>query len=268
MAGAGAVEQRTFNHVVVVCMENRSFDHFLGWLPALYPGNVTAAQNFVFPVAGGGSQSTWYLGADTMGCAYKDPDHSWSGARIEYDGGMCDGWLLDTANDLFSVGYYDQVDLPFLGQAAADWTVCDNYFAAIMGPTYPNRFYLHSAATDRTDDSLTICNLPTIWDRLAAAGISRRYYYTDTSFLQLHGLFKYAFISYGISQFYSDCKNGALPSVAYVAPGFNGDSIGTSNDDHPYGDIRNDEYFLNRVYSAVTSSPNCRYRPPGFPVCS
>jgi phospholipase C len=137
-----------------------------------------------------------------------------------------------------------------------NWTVCDNYFSAIMGPTYPNRFYLHSAATDRTTDSLTTCRLPTIWDRLAGKGISRRYYYSDIPFLQLYGFFKYLSISSGISQFYTDCKNGNLPAVAYVDPGFNGESSGTANDDHPHADIRNGEYLLNRIYSAVTQSPN------------
>lgn len=245
-----------FNNVVVVCMENRSFDHFLGWLPSIYGSNVTGTQNLVFPTPTGGSQGTWYLGADTMGCAYKDPDHSWGGARIEYDGAKCDGWLLNPANDLYSAGYYTQPDLPFLGQAAVNWTVCDNYFAAILGPTYPNRFYLHSAATDRTTDSLATCKLPTIWDRLAAKGISRRYYYSDTSFLSLYGLFKYLNISAGISQFFSDCKAGKLPAVSYVDPKFNGESAGTSNDDHPHADIRNGEYFLNQIYTAVTQSPN------------
>jgi phospholipase C len=249
---AGAVNP--INHIVVVCMENRSFDHFLGWMPTINP-NVSGSQNFVYPTTGG-SQGTWYLGMDTMGCAYKDPDHSWSGARIEYHGGKCDGWLLNPANDLFSVGYYAKPDLPFLANAAADWTVCDNYYAAIMGPTYPNRLYVHSAATDRTTDSLTSCSLPTIWDRLAAKKISRRYYYTDTSFLLLYGFFKYLAISYKVSQFYADCQSGALPAVSYIDPGFNGESAGTSNDDHPHGDIRNGEYFLNQIYNAVTASPN------------
>jgi phospholipase C len=246
----------SFDHVVVVCMENRSFDHFLGWLPNIYGAGVSGNQNLVYPTPSGGSQATWYLGSNTSGCAYKDPDHSWSGSRIEYDGGKCDGWLLDTSNDIYSVGYYTQVNLPFLGQAAVNWTVCDNYFAAIMGPTQPNRLYLHSAATDRTSDTSANCKLPTIWDRLAAKGISRRYYYTDTSFLWLYGLFKYLSISAKMSQFYSDCQNGTLPAVSYVDPGFNGESTGTSNDDHPHGDIRNGEYFLNQVYSAVTSSKN------------
>jgi len=252
--GGAAPAANPINHVVVVCMENRSFDHFLGWMPTINP-NVVGAQNFVYPKAGG-SQATWYLGSDTMGCPYKDPDHSWSGARIEYDGGKCDGWLLNTANDMFSVGYYAKPDLPFLGNAAVEWTVCDNYYAAIMGPTYPNRFYLHSAATDRTTDSLNTCNLPTIWDRLAAKKVSRRYYYSDTSFLLLYGFFKYLTISYKVSQFYTDCKNGALPAVSYIDPGFNGESVGTSNDDHPHGDIRNGEYLLNQIYNSVTTSPN------------
>jgi phospholipase C len=44
--------------------------------------------------------------------------------------------------------------LGFYGYAARDWTVCDRYFAAMMAPTYPNRFFLHAAQTDRTTTSL------------------------------------------------------------------------------------------------------------------
>ena len=46
--------------------------------------------------------------------------------------------------------------------------MCDRYFASILGPTFPNRIYLHSGVTDRLDDSFTRVDLPTIWDRLAA----------------------------------------------------------------------------------------------------
>ena len=63
-------------------------------------------------------------------------------------------------------------------------------------------------------------------------------------------------ISHPTTQFFVDCAAGTLPQVSYIDPQFLGEAQGTSNDDHPHGDIRNGEAFLNRVYTAVTKSPN------------
>src|SRR5437016_5920576 len=129
------------DHIVVLCMENRSFDHLLGWLP----GADGRQAGLSYPDRTGVLRPTYHLGT-FQGCGHPDPDHSYGGARAEYRGGACDGWLQ--VNDQFSIGYYGQADLPFLGHAAPTWTVCDNYFAATLGPTFPNRLYLHSAQTD------------------------------------------------------------------------------------------------------------------------
>ena len=155
---------------------------------------------------------------------------------------------------MFPIGYYLQRDLSFLGHAAPDWTVCSNYFAGILGPTYPNRFYQHAAQTDRLDDSTTTSTLPTIWDRLAAAGLSGRYYYNDIPFTALWGS-RYLNISRPYAQFLAECATGTLPQVSFLDPRFEDESSGTSNDDHPHADIRNGEAFLNQVYQAVTKSP-------------
>src|SRR5437016_14061421 len=111
-------------HVVVVMMENRSFDHFLGWLPAADGRQA----GLVYPDAAGQPHSTYPLAPDFQGCGHPDPDHSYQGGRIEYDGGACDGWLLDGANDEYAIGYYKKKDLAFFGKAAPQWTVCDRYF--------------------------------------------------------------------------------------------------------------------------------------------
>jgi len=239
-------------HIVVVTMENRSFDHFLGWLP----GANGKQAGLTYVDNAGVAHATAPLAPDYQGCGHPDPDHSYEGARIEYDNGACDGWLKAGSNDEFSIGYYTQSDLPFLGSAATTWTAFDNYYAAIMGPTYPNRIYMHAAQTDRLDDSiLPISTLPTIWDRLADHNISRKYYFTDFPFLALWGT-KYLGISGLITDFFSDCARGTLPAVSYVDPGLLGEEQGLSNDDHPHADIRNGEVFLNAIYQAVTSSPN------------
>lgn len=241
-------------HVVVVMMENRSFDHLLGWLP----GADGRQAGLAYLDSGGGSHSTYPLQPDYQGCGHPDPDHSYEGARVEYDRGGCDGWLRAGLNDEYAIGYYLQNDVAFLAQAAPGWTACDRYFAAILGPTFPNRLYMHAAQTDRLGDTFELSTLPTIWDRLAAAGLSGRYYFSDAPFLGLWGL-KYASISRTIDHFFEDCADGTLPQVSYVDPRFIDEAAGTSDDDHPHADIRNGEVFMNAVYSAVTSSPNWKH---------
>ncbi|HZE31021.1 MAG TPA: alkaline phosphatase family protein, partial [Actinoallomurus sp.] len=111
-------------------------------------------------------------------CGFNDPDHSYEGGRTEFNDGACDGWLRAGANDELSIGYFEAADLGFYGRAAREWTVCDRYFAAMMAPTFPNRFFLHSAQTDRTTTSVDkIATMPAIWDRLADKGVTGRYYY-------------------------------------------------------------------------------------------
>lgn len=245
-------EAAGFEHVVVVMMENRSFDHFFGWLPDA--NGQQAGLNY--SDSSGTSHPTHYLPPDYQGCGFNDPGHSYTQGRIQYDNGKCDGFLFDgSGNDVYAIGYYGQSDLPFLGSAGPAFTVLDNYFCGIMAETYPNRFHMHAAQTDRLTNTSTTSTLPTIWDRLQAAGFSGRYYFSDLPFLALWGT-KYANISKPFAQFLADAAAGTLPNVAYVDPGFAAETTDTSNDDHPHGDIRDGEAFLNQVYAAVTGSPN------------
>jgi phospholipase C len=163
---------------------------------------------------------------------------------------------LHGANDEYSIGYYTATDLPFYGHAAPYWTVCDRYFAAIMAETYPNRFYLHSAQTDRlhNGEGPTISTLPTIWDRLAHAGVPARYYFSDVPFTALWGT-RYAGISAPVASFFAECAAGALPAVSYIDPRFLDEGSGTSGDDHPHADIRVGQHFLSLIYDAVTRGP-------------
>src|SRR5207244_10983934 len=88
------------DHVVLVMMENRSFDHFLGWVP----GADGKQAGLTYTDAAGTPHQTFPLAPDFQGCAFRDPDHSYDGARVEWSNGACDGWLR--ANDLYSIGYY------------------------------------------------------------------------------------------------------------------------------------------------------------------
>ncbi len=239
------------DHIVVAMAENRSFDHLLGWLP----GADGRQAGLVFTDISGAAFETHPLAPDFQGCGHPDPDHSFQGGRIEYNERACDGWLRAGSNDEYAIGYYRQQDLPFLGKAAPDWTVCNRYFSAIMAPTYPNRIYQHAGVTDRLDDSTTLSTLPTIWDRLADAGLEGRYYFSDLPFIALWGA-KYAGITRPSAEFLADCASGNLPEVSFVDPPFAGEEIGTSSDYHPHGDVRAGESWLYQTYRAVTTSPN------------
>jgi phospholipase C len=237
------------DHIVVLMMENRSFDHYLGWLP----GADGRQSGLTYVDRDGVARRTHHL-TDTQGCGHPDPDHSYEGGRVQLNGGRCDGWLRSGENDEFAIGYYTAGDLGFYGQAAPYWTSFDRYFSATMAETYPNRFYQHSAQTDRLHNSTDIAQMPTIWDRLADKGVSRAYYYVDLPFLALYGP-KYLDLARTWTQFQADAATGNLPAVSFLDPKFLDEGSGSSADDHPHADIRAGQSFLDQVYKAITNGP-------------
>jgi phospholipase C len=229
-------------------MENRSFDHLLGWLP-----NANGRQSgLTYSDRSGNAQSTERL-SYYVGCVHPDPDHSYAGGRSEYDDGKMDGWLRTTTNDSFCIGYYEEADLPLFGTLARNFTTLDNYFPSILSSTFPNRVFQHAAQTDRLSNTLDISTLPTIWDRLQAARVSCRYYYSNVPFLALWGL-KYLGISALYAQFLADVAAGTLPAVSFVDPWFTILDDGTGNDDHPHADLRKGEIFLREIVAALAAS--------------
>jgi len=244
-------------HIVVVMMENRSFDHLLGWLP----GADGRQAGLSYPDPAGAMHATYPLAPTVgfQGCNFLDPDHSWEGGRIQYNNGAMDGWLR-AHSDLFSIGYYQRPDRPFFNELAASFTTLDRYFCSILAETFPNRFFMHAAQTP------TLHNVPaqsgvtdpqtiaTIWDRLAAAQVSRAYYFSDTPFLALWGS-KYLPISRPYAQFLVDAATGLLPAVSFVDPRFLDEGSGSSGDDHPHADLRVGDAFLSQTFHAVASGP-------------
>jgi phospholipase C len=238
------------DHVVVLTMENRSFDHLLGWLR----GADGRQSGLGYADRSGVARSTHRLAPDFQGCGHPDPEHSYAGLRVCFDRGKCDGFLRAGRNDAYAIGYYTRPDLPFLGAAAPAWTVCDRYFGSIMAPTMPNRMYLHAAQTDRTTDLAYPTLLPTIWDTLEEHGVPGRYYRSTFSYLELWG-FKYLRITASLAEFFADCRSGDLPAVAFVDPDFAPSRLGIGNSDHPHIDVRVGESFMSQIYRAVTTSP-------------
>jgi phospholipase C len=239
------------DHIVVVMMENRSFDHLLGW----HPTAEGEQGGMSYPDASGALVPTAPLAPDYMGCDHPDPDHSWAGSRVAYAGGAMNGFLIAGQNDSYAIGYYAQADRPFFNALALEYTTLDHFFSSHLGSTYPNRIFMHAAQTDRLENTLDVSTLPTIWDRLAEKGVSARYYFSDVSFLWLWGG-KYVPISRSYEEFLADAAAGTLPSVSFVDPRFVGEEQGISGDDHPHADIGVGDAFLADTFDAVASGPD------------
>ena len=253
-APAGAASKRNpksrIKKIVVVMMENRSFDHLLGW----HPTADARQEGLEYPDGSGGTQLTYHL-TDFQGCGHPEPDHSWGGAREEYADGAMTGFLTAGDNDAFAIGYYTEQDRPFTSALARNFTTLDRFFASVLGPTFPNRMFLYAAQTDRLENTLEISTLPTIFDRLLEKQVNVKYYPSDFSFLLLWGA-KYAPITSPYGQFLMDAAAGKLPQVSFVDPRFFGDDIGIGGSDHPYSDIREGDAFLSRTFDAVASGPD------------
>jgi phospholipase C len=280
---------RGVQHVVVLMMENRSFDHFLGWLPG-----ADGRHDLAFPSTDGNVYPNYPLAPDFQGCGYSDPDHSWEGFLVQRNFGKMDGFLqrptapagnagvtLAAANT-FPVGYYTNrhpdgrpkavPDLPVIGALAEHYTVLDRYFCSFAGETFPNRFYQHAARTDRDHNSETISTLPAIWDQLSpipnTKGIpTGGYFFRDAPFLALWGTKYFPFwhpfadgdtdalgIPVTTKSFLDTVAQGELPNVSFVDPAFDTEGNGTSADDHPLADIRLGERFIADAYHALASA--------------
>jgi phospholipase C len=224
--------------VVVVMMENRSFDHYLGWLADddryIERGKSRYGKRFringkqlqSFPSPDGTPVQTAPLLTNAAhsnpyrGCGFLDPGHQWSQGRAQRDGGFL---APGSGNDTFALGYYGGDAMPFTSQLAREFTVFDQWHASILGPTYPNRAYLHSGQSgDYKTNMLPFAtggyDWETIWDRLGKAGVPAAYYYTDLPVLALWGGRLDAPFTHPIADYFAQAQAGKLPSVVSSTP--------------------------------------------------
>src|SRR5215211_4263133 len=117
------------DHFVVLMMENRSFDHYFGWLSDLADG----IQQQTFPNASGQPVPTRHFstlgtgGTQYKGCGHPDPGHGWDSGRAQLQGGFL---APESGNDEFALTYFNRGDLGFIHEAAHQYTLYDRFFCS------------------------------------------------------------------------------------------------------------------------------------------
>jgi phospholipase C len=236
--------------IVVLCMENRSFDHYLGAL-RLHEGRadvdgLTGAE--ANSTTGGVPIPVHLLENFTPA----DPPHSWDACHFQWNGGANDNFVRAHAgtHEADVMGYHVRSQLPVSYALADAGVVCNRWFSACLGPTWPNRYYLHGATSRGMQRNLPVLGFRSIFAHLAAAGVEGRNYFSDVAWAtggygKLTGLAT-------IERFFEDAAAGSLPPFAIIDPAFVG---GGANDDHPDHDIRLGQALIGSIVAALGQSP-------------
>jgi phospholipase C len=244
--------------VVYLMMENRSYDHVFGarsWLEGL--GGDGLAASMTNPDLAGEPVALWEADAETM--CVPDPAHGWDASHVQFNGGAMDGFVTthqeEHGADVAPMQYLTRAHLPVTWALADAYAICDRWFASVMGPTWPNRFYWLAG----TSMGMTSNDIPpggfvanTIFHRLEEAGVSWKIYYADLPFVPLLGAGFDIDVSdklWRLEDFFRDAADGTLPSVVYLDPPF------SNADDHPpHHPILGQEYLAS-IYAALAGSP-------------
>ena len=251
-AGTDTLPQ--IEHVVVLMMENHSFDDHLGTL-GRGDGLTLAADgkpvNFN-PDPSGGYVRSFHM-PNTCGETDSGNSQSWNASHTSWDSGTNMGFVKACGGA--SMAYWDEGDLPFYHSMARQFPIGDRYFASVMAQTYPNRRFLVAGTALgnlRTDVSgISKVDAPngTIFDRLDAHGISWKDYYPD---LPTCALFEPVFLknptkAVHMTEFFADAASGNLPAFSLVDP--------YSNFSEEDGDISVGEGYAALFVDAVMRGP-------------
>jgi len=266
-------------HIVVLMLENRAFDHLLGWLNSDH-----------YQIDGlDGSQSN----LDSTGEPVKaTKDANYSG---DYDPDVAHDFLNVTQQIFgtqtpapgatptmsgFVTSYgavsgsvakshhvmkcFNPAKLPVLATLAQQYALCTRWFSSVPGPTLPNRAYVHGATSVGHVD-MTINwwkESKTIYELLVDHGFTAKIYYTDSTITLTYGGLlarQDQFFVPDFDAFFDDCKKNNLPDYCFLEPRYNA-SDGTNplaaSDQHPDHDVSEGETLILQVFNAIRSNPD------------
>jgi len=268
-------------HIVVLMMENRSFDHILGYL---------SLENGRTDVDG----LTKQMHNDYKGVPYppkprtntafgekQDPCHSGQCVSEQLqnnNGGFVSNYARtypkDTEVDL-PMNYYNGATLKVYDQLVKDSCICDRWFCSVDGATWPNRLYSIAGQCGSSKDNkkIPLYDLPSFVRYLSSGKVSWRWYaHRSPATLRLvdgeyrnplhlksnHFSYFDKHSTFGGNSFLEDAAQGKLAAVSWIDPDF-GDPVTNShkneNDDHPPVDMLAGQELVLKLYNAVINSP-------------
>jgi phospholipase C len=264
-------------HVVLLLLENRSFDQMLGCFQEIYP-NLDGIDVKAPPRTNSDGVSEYKQASTRAEQVPVDPRHETRRVLNQIKDGNS-GFVRDfaeyygataSADDRqLIMSYYPRMFLHALHRMARDFTICDQWFSSVPGPTWPNRFFAYSGtASGRVDipDGIRHPDLDnvifrqhqtTLFDRLNEAGKSWKVYYYDfplslilTHQREVGNLLKY----HKVDKFFQDVAHldaDDFPDFALIEPKYVGQD---QNDDHPPHNVMKGEKLIADVYNAIRSN--------------
>ena len=258
-------------HVLVLMLENHSYDHILGYLPnglglkgdefnPINPADPTSEHVLV-------SNKSDYI-------TPVDPAHDFVSVEKEIYGengnivnpAPMNGFVathIAKADGNVEIGKsimecFAPDKIPALTTLAKEFCLCDHWFSAVPGPTWLNRFFVHSGTCDGmiTDTARHNYKMNTIYDNLGKNGYSWNIYYNDipqSIVLEHHwrdlGHYKH------FEKYYEDLEKGTLATYSFIEPRFINFHQWKATDQHPPHDVRYGEYLIAEVYDTLRKSP-------------
>lgn len=259
-------------HIVVLMMENRSFDHLIGFLKKENPDIRGVLGNDYTNPSNAGPDVPVTDGAEYQGQLVIDPGHDFTDVYMQM-WGVPFGSPPSAVNMSGFAKSYEQVggngadimrcfrpeQVPVLSTLARQYAICDQWFSSVPGPTLPNRAFAHFGTSfGRLDMSPDYFRAkPSIYQRLAKAGKTAMIYYyalwsgTQGLTFLLSDQRKY-FRLWG--DFQDDCKNNRLPDYSFVEPAYSDHGGILASDQHPDHSVQAGDNFIRQVYQAIRSN--------------
>jgi phospholipase C len=252
-------------HIVVLMLENRSFDHMLGILMPDVPGlrGVTPGDHF----NEGRDGTRFYVtdGARYQGQLFVDPPHefehvheqlAFSESGVPTMRGFVSSYQRGGGDPADIMRCFRPEQLPALTALAKHYLVCDHWFSSVPGPTAPNRQFAHFGTSfgQVNPGFIWLERGRGIYGRLEAAGKRGKIYYSrESGTLGMTFLGSKYFGLYG--DFVADCRRGTLPDYAFVEPSYSDHADRTiATDQHPDHYVLAGDQFIWDVYRAVRAN--------------
>ena len=264
-AAVGTDQLPEIKNIIVVMMENHSYDNVLGMQRGRgdgftldKSGKPTAVNPWPTgsPIAPPGPNTSLRAFPMPNPCQpHGEPYNTWNAFWASYADGANNGFVGSQSGPV-SMGYLEPEILPFTNSLAGTFPVCDRYFCSVGAQTYPNRrFLMAGTSLGLLTDVFPSAAPPngTIFQSLDAHGISWKNYYASLPSALIWsyqaGLPGFSSHLTKIDQFYADAAAGTLPSVSMVDPDFDSQS-----EEDPQ-DVQYGDQFLAKVVNAVLASP-------------